>query len=59
MRLIFRSKDKNDRKDAERLAKSLYLSEALRAGPLVLLGIEEVDLFVHVPVIADPEAYPR
>jgi hypothetical protein len=28
LRLIFRSKDKNDRKDAERLAKSLYLGEA-------------------------------
>jgi transposase len=27
-RLIFRSKDKNDRKDAERLAKLLYLGEA-------------------------------
>jgi transposase len=28
LRLIFRSKDKNDRKDAERLAKLLYLGEA-------------------------------
>jgi transposase len=28
LRLIFRSKDKNDRKDAERLAKRLYLGEA-------------------------------
>lgn len=28
LRLIFRSRDKNDRKDAERLAKLLYLSEA-------------------------------
>src|SRR6516164_5664610 len=27
LRLIFRSKDKNDRKDAERLAKLLYLGE--------------------------------
>src|SRR5262249_18524930 len=32
LRLIFRSKDKNDRKDAERLAKLLYLGEA-PAGP--------------------------
>jgi transposase len=28
LRLIFRSKDKNDRNDAERLAKLLYLGEA-------------------------------
>jgi transposase len=28
LRLIFRSRDKNDRKDAERLAKLLYLGEA-------------------------------
>jgi hypothetical protein len=28
IRLNFRSKDKNDRKDAERLAKLLYLGEA-------------------------------
>ena len=28
LRLIFRAKDKNDRKDAERLAKLLYLGEA-------------------------------
>jgi hypothetical protein len=28
LRRIFRSKDKNDRKDAERLAKLLYLGEA-------------------------------
>jgi hypothetical protein len=28
LRLIFRSQDKNDRKDAERLAKLLYLGEA-------------------------------
>ena len=28
LRLIFRSPDKNDRKDAERLAKLLYLREA-------------------------------
>jgi transposase len=28
LRLMFRSKDKNDRKDAERLAKLLYLGEA-------------------------------
>jgi transposase len=28
LRLIFRSKDKDDRKDAERLAKLLYLGEA-------------------------------
>src|SRR5262249_59641721 len=28
LRLIVRSKDKNDRKDAERLAKLLYLGEA-------------------------------
>src|SRR3712207_6200497 len=28
LRLIFRSPDKNDRKDAERLAKLLYLGEA-------------------------------
>jgi transposase len=28
LRLIFRSKDKSDRKDAERLAKLLYLGEA-------------------------------
>src|SRR5438552_7222812 len=28
LRLIFRSSDKNDRKDAERLAKLLYLGEA-------------------------------
>ena len=28
LRLIFRSKDKNDRKDAARLAKLLYLGEA-------------------------------
>jgi transposase len=28
LRLIFRSKDKNDRKDAQRLAKLLYLGEA-------------------------------
>jgi len=28
LRLIFRSKDKNDRKDAERLAKLVYLGEA-------------------------------
>jgi hypothetical protein len=28
LRLIFRSKDKNDREDAERLAKLLYLGEA-------------------------------
>jgi hypothetical protein len=28
LRLIFRSKDQNDRKDAERLAKLLYLGEA-------------------------------
>src|SRR5438128_297715 len=28
LRLIFHSKDKNDRKDAERLAKLLYLGEA-------------------------------
>src|SRR5262245_16240522 len=28
LRLIFRSKDKNDRKDAERMAKLLYLGEA-------------------------------
>jgi transposase len=28
LRLIFRSKDKNDRKDTERLAKLLYLGEA-------------------------------
>jgi transposase len=28
LRLIFRSKDKNDRKDAERLAKLLYVGEA-------------------------------
>jgi hypothetical protein len=27
MRLIFRSKNKNDRNDAERLAKLLYLGE--------------------------------
>ena len=27
LRLIYRSKDKNDRKDAERLAKLLYLGE--------------------------------
>ena len=36
LRLIFRSKDKNDRKDAERLAKLLYLGEApaVHAGQL-------------------------
>ena len=28
LRLIFRSRDKNDRRDAERLAKLLYLGEA-------------------------------
>jgi hypothetical protein len=32
LRLIFRSRDKNDRKDAERLAKLLYLTATARAG---------------------------
>jgi transposase len=38
LRLIFRSRDKNDRKDAERLAKRLYLGEA----PAVHLPSTEV-----------------
>jgi transposase len=38
LRLIFRSKDKNDRKDAERLAKLLYLGEA----PAVHVPAQEV-----------------
>src|SRR5262249_17700832 len=33
LRLIFRSRDKNDRKDAERLAKLLYLGEAPAVAP--------------------------
>src|SRR5215469_7287365 len=41
LRLIFRSKNKNDRNDAERLAKLLYLGETPTVQPY-LRGLESI-----------------